>query len=71
MSIEINKRVGEKIKKRIELKYGDIKQFCMVNDINVDKVYRLTRGEGNPTVSTLTELANALGVKPEYFFKKG
>ncbi len=64
-----SKKLGENLK-RIRLDKG-IKQIALAKTLNVDRsfVSNLENGKTNPTLSTISNLAKALGVSTNELLK--
>jgi len=59
----IVKMVGKSIKERRKTLRVTQPQVAELADISVNTLYKIERGQANPTLETLTKIADVLGVE--------
>jgi len=65
---ELNKRLGERIKKIRKARKMTQAKLAERSNLSVEYISRLERGIGHPSFKTLTAIANALEVDMKDFF---
>lgn len=55
--------LAQKKREKLKITYADLGAAA---GLSSDTVWRVCKGQGDPTATTLTKLFRALGLKPEY-----
>lgn len=59
---------NNKLKAMIEAKHTTVYNFVKVTGIPQSYLYKILRGEGNPTIATVEKIAEALDIEAEEVF---
>jgi transcriptional regulator with XRE-family HTH domain len=57
------KEIGEHLRKRRKSLKVSLSEFELLVGIHRNTLYKIERGEGNPTMETLVTILNALGME--------
>jgi transcriptional regulator with XRE-family HTH domain len=56
-------KIGKDIKNRRKLLNINQQTLADIADISINTLYKIERGEANPTISVLTKIADVLGME--------